>query len=60
VAPIATSHHEVLDARNSPATPASKNDAKAAFRTLDEDTSFDAVKRKGPTRISSVPRMPSE
>ena len=37
-----------------------KNHANAAFRTRAAGTNVDAVKRKGPTRISSVPRMPSE
>lgn len=59
-APISTSHHAVVAARTRPATAATAKQAMAAAFTADGFTSLDPTSRSGPTRSSSVPRIPSE
>ena len=55
-------NHQCPESRMSPrpASPARPKDAKAACFTWAAGTSPETVSRKGPTRSSSVPRMPSE
>ena len=58
--PRARIHHDVAQARARPTTPATPNATSAARLTAAGDASPVAVSRTGPTRASSVPRMPSE
>ena len=60
IAPTIRIHHEEIDASKRPATQATANERKAARFTAFAEASPDAVKRIGPTRTSSVPRIPSE
>ena len=60
-APTATIHHCPDTAtRTSPATAASPKHPNAAARTVDGLAAREPTSRNGPTRSSSVPRMPSE
>ena len=60
-APTAISHHcRLSDTRVSPARPATANAANAAARTVAGAAAAEPTSRSGPTRSSSVPRMPSE
>jgi hypothetical protein len=60
-APTAISHHCWLsDTSVNPASPATAKATNAAARTVDGVARFDPTSRSGPTRSSSVPRMPSE
>ena len=60
-APTATSHHcRVSDTSVSPASAATEKHRNAALRTAVGAASRDPTSRIGPTRSSSVPRMPSE
>ena len=59
-APTAINHQEVCSARTNPATAAKKKEINAAFFTDFALARPVAVKRIGPIRESSVPRIPSE
>ncbi len=59
-APTIKIHHEDVAASASPATQATTNEINAARFTAFAEAKPDAVKRTGPTRTSSVPRIPSE
>lgn len=58
--PTATSHQAVVAARTNSATAATVKQLIAAAFTAPGLTNFDPTKRSGPTRSSSVPRIPSE
>ena len=54
-------HHWPLSETSvSPANAATEKQTKAAVRTAVGAASRDPTSRSGPTRTSSVPRMPSE
>ena len=60
-APTPTSHHNrVSDTSVSPASAATEKQTNAAVRTAVGAARRDPTSRTGPTRASSVPRMPSE
>ena len=60
-APTATSHHcRVSDTSVSPASAATEKPGRPRLRTAVGAASRDPTSRIGPTRSSSVPRMPSE
>ncbi len=58
-APTATSAQVVSSASTSPASAATPKHANAAPRTAAGDAVPLPTRRSGPTRSSSVPRMPS-
>ena len=57
---MSMSHHEVCDASMSPAIAPIKNEIYAARFTAPGDARPLAVRRVGPTRSASVPRIPSD
>lgn len=60
IAPTIKIHQEEVAASASPATQATPNERKAARFTALAEAKPEAVRRIGPTRTSSVPRIPSE
>jgi hypothetical protein len=58
--PSAITHHDESAASVKPASDARKKEIKAARFTAAGFAKPEAVRRIGPTRLSSVPRTPSE
>ena len=58
--PSRMTHHDESAARAIPAIDAAANESIAARFTDSAGAKPDAVKRTGPMRLSSVPRIPSE
>ena len=59
-APTTSSHQLVTAASSKPTTAANAKAANAATFTDRDDARPEATSRTGPTRESSVPRIPSE